>query len=69
MPGTVVGLYCAMVERFDLLVSTHEMAARKSRAVFNQRAETLSTGLGVLNLGSEDGWQREPEIHAARPMG
>jgi hypothetical protein len=52
MPGTVVGLYCAVVERFDLLVSPRTMAARETQAVFNRRAESLRTWLGALNLGS-----------------
>jgi hypothetical protein len=30
MPGTVVGLYCAVVDRFDLLVSTRTIAARET---------------------------------------
>ena len=41
MPGTAVGLYCAVVDRFDLLVPTRTMAARETQAVFNQRAESL----------------------------
>ena len=47
MPGTAVGLYCAVVERFDLLVSTRTIAARETRAVFNQRAGSLRTWLGA----------------------
>jgi len=48
MPGTVVGLYCAVVERFDLLVSMCTMAARETRPVFNRRAGSLRTWLGAL---------------------
>ena len=55
MPGTAVGLYCAVVERFDLLVSTCTTGARETQAVFNQRAESLRTWLGALNLGSGKG--------------
>ena len=51
MQGATVGLYCAVVERFDLLVSTCKTAARKTRAVFNQRAESLPKWLGALNFG------------------
>ena len=69
MPGSVVGLYCAVVERLDLLVSTCTTAARETQAVFNQRAESLRTWLGALNLGSGEGWQRESGNRAARPMG
>ena len=57
MPGTAVGLYCAVVERFDLLVSTRTIAARETQAVFNQRAGSLRTWLGALNLGSVQAWQ------------
>ena len=60
MPGAAVGLYCAVVDRFDLLVSTRTTAARETQAVFNQRAESLRTWLGALNLGLVEGWQREP---------
>jgi hypothetical protein len=52
MPGTVVGLYCAVVEPFELLVSSRATAARETQAVFNRRAESLRTWLGALNLGS-----------------
>jgi hypothetical protein len=52
MPGNVVGLYCAVVDRFDLLVSARRTFARETQAVFNQRVESLRTGLGALNLGS-----------------
>lgn len=54
MPGFVVGLYCAVVERFDLLVSTRIIAARETQAVFNQRVESLRTWLGALNLSSRE---------------
>ena len=57
MPGTAVGLYCAVVERFDLLVSTCTTAARETQVVVNQRVESLRTWLGALNLGSVEGWQ------------
>ena len=67
MPGTAVGLYCAVVDRFDLLVSTRMIAARETQAVFNQRAGSLRTWLGALNLGSGEGWQGESESRAERP--
>lgn len=67
MPGAAVGMYCAVGYRFDLLVSTRTLAARESQAVLNHWAETQSTRLGALNLGSVEGWQREPENGAARP--
>ena len=70
MPDPVVGLYCAVVEWFDSLVSTRTMAARETQAVFNQGVEGLRTWLGALNLGSgEAGGGENPEIRAARPMG
>ena len=68
MPGAVVGLYCAVVGRFDLLVSTRTMAARESHAAFNPRAESLRTWLGALNLGLVEGRQREPDSGAERAM-
>src|SRR5258708_37329147 len=67
MRRAAVGLYCAVVERFDLLVSTRTIAARETQAVFNQRADSLRTWLGALNPGSGEGWQRESESSAARP--
>jgi hypothetical protein len=69
MQGGAVGLYCAVVERFDLLVSMRTLAARETQEVFNERAESLRTWLGALNLGLGEGWQRESENRAARPMG
>ena len=51
MPGTAVGWYCAVGWWFELLVSTCMTAARESQAVLNQRAESLRTRLGALNLG------------------
>jgi len=48
MPGTVVGLYCTVGSRFDLLVSTYTTAARETQAAFNARAEGLRRGLGAL---------------------
>jgi hypothetical protein len=66
MPGTDVGLYCALVERFDPLVSTCTTAARESQAAFNQGAGSLRTWLCALNLGLVEGWQRESENGAAR---
>ena len=44
MPGTVVGLYCAVGSRFDLLVSTYTTATRETQAVFNQRPSTCAHG-------------------------
>jgi hypothetical protein len=35
MRRAAVGLYCAVVDRFDLLVSTHTIAAHETQAVFN----------------------------------
>ena len=32
MPGTAVGLYCAVVERLDLPVSRHALVERESQA-------------------------------------
>jgi hypothetical protein len=69
MPSAAVGLYCAVVDRFDLWVPVRRTAARETQAVFNQQAESLRTWLGALNLGSGEGWQREPESGAARTMG
>ena len=66
MPGAAVGLYCAVGYRFDLLVSTYTIAVCETQEVFNDRAESLSTGLGALNLGLGEGWQREPEYGAAK---
>ncbi len=66
MPGAAVGLYCAVGHRFDLLVSTYTIAVRETQAVFSERAESLSTGLGALNLGLGQSWQREPEYGAAQ---
>jgi len=67
MPGTVVGLYCAVGSRFALLVSTYTTAARETQAISNERAEYLRTLLGALNHCSGEGWQREPEHDAPRP--
>ena len=65
MPGPAVGLYCAVGQRFDLLVSTCTAAAGETQAVFNQRVESLRTWLGALNLGSVRGRQRRHESGAA----
>jgi len=48
MPGDVVGLYCAVGYRFDLLVSTFTPVARETPEVFNQQAESLRTWLDAL---------------------
>ena len=69
MPGAPVGLYCAVVARFDLLVSMRMTAARETQAAFNHRVEGLCAGLGAVNLGSVEGWQRESESRVARPIG
>jgi len=69
MKGATVGFYCAVVERFNLLVSTRAIGARETHAVFNQQAESLCRWLGALNLGSVEGRQGEPESGAARLMG
>jgi hypothetical protein len=53
MPGTVVGLYCAVGQRFEHLVSTCARAARETQAVFSRQAENLRPWLRLLNLGSE----------------
>ena len=68
MPGTGVGLYCAVVERFDLLVSTCTTGVRKTQAACNQRAEALLKGLGELNLGSEEACLADRERQARRPF-
>jgi hypothetical protein len=49
MPGTVVGLYCAVGSQFCLLASTYTTSARETQVVFNQRAEYLRLWLGALN--------------------
>jgi hypothetical protein len=49
-----VGLYCAVVDQFDLTVSTRTMPAGEMRVVLNQRAGGLRPWLGALNLGSVD---------------
>ena len=64
MLGATVGLYCAVVERFDHLVSARTIAACESQAAFNQWAERPCTWLGTLNLGSVEGRQREPDSGA-----
>lgn len=69
MPGSVVGLYCTVVERFGLLVATRTIAAREKQTVLNQRAERLRTWLTALNLGSGEGRQCKSESRAARLMG
>ena len=61
MQGIAVGLYCAVVDRLDLLVSTRPIAACEIQGVFNQRAGMLRKWLGALNLGSGEGWQRQSE--------
>ena len=69
MPSVAVGLNCAVVRRFDLLVSTRTRAARETQAVFYQRVVRARPKLGALNLGSGEDWQRESEGGAARPVG
>ena len=70
MPGAVVGLYCAVVERLEPLVWRCASAACEEQVVFNQQADTLRAGLGALSLGSvQAAWQREPESSAARLIG
>ena len=61
MPGTAVGLYCAVGRLFGLLVSTCTTCARETQAAFNRRAERLRIGLGAPNLGLVQGWRREAE--------
>jgi hypothetical protein len=61
MPGTVVGLYCAVVERFELLASARTIAAQETQAVTNRRAECLRTWLGALNLGLGEAGGHNPE--------
>jgi hypothetical protein len=64
MQVEAVGLYCAVVERFNPLVSTRMIAARETQAVFDRLAEGLRTRLGALNLSS--GWSAaKPESGAA----
>jgi hypothetical protein len=69
MQVPAVGFYCAVVERFNPLVSTRMIAARETQVVFDRLAEGLRTRLGALNLGSVDGRQRKPESGAAGLMG
>src|SRR5882762_5130594 len=69
MRRATVDLYCAVVGRFELLVSTRAMAAREPQAAFNRRAASLCAELGALNLGSGEGRQREPESGAVRLVG
>jgi hypothetical protein len=69
MPGTGVGLYCAEVEWFDLLVSACTTTARETQAAFNHQVDSLCARLGALNLGLVLGRQRESEKGAARPIG
>ncbi len=57
MPDTVVGLYCAVVERCDLLVLTRMDTGTESQEFLNQRAESLRTWLGALNVGLAEGRQ------------
>jgi hypothetical protein len=61
MPHGAVGWYCAVGNRFGLLVSKRTLAARESQAVLNQWAETQATRLGALNLGSVERWQHETD--------
>jgi hypothetical protein len=68
MRRVVVGLYCAVVDRPYPLVSTRTIAAGETRAVFNQRVESLRMWLAALNLGSGEGWQRKSESSAARAL-
>jgi hypothetical protein len=51
MPATAVGLYCAVVDRFDPFGSTRTIATRETQAVFNQRPKNLRTWGEALNLG------------------
>jgi hypothetical protein len=50
--GEAVGLYCAVVVRFELLVSVSPTAAHQAQVVFNQRAGKLCAWLREVNLGS-----------------
>ncbi len=59
MRRAAVGLYCAVVDRGDLLVSNRAIAVRETRPVCTQRAGRIRTWLGHLNLGSGVGWRCE----------
>jgi hypothetical protein len=69
MPDIAVGLYCAVVERFGLLVSKRTSAERETQAIVIQQAENLRRWLSALNLGSVKGRQREPESGAVWKVG
>jgi hypothetical protein len=68
MQGAAVGLYCAVVDLYDLLVSTRTIAAPESQAVFNQGAESVRAWLRALNLGLVVRRQSESKNGAARLM-
>jgi len=52
MLRAAVGLYCAVVDRFNPLGLRYTSAARETQLVLNQRAESLRTELCALNLRS-----------------
>ena len=49
MPGTAVGLYCAVVDRFELLVSTRVLVAHETKAGINHEAGNLRTWVVPLS--------------------
>ena len=77
MPGSAVGLYCAWVDRFDLLVSTRTtLHTRNASCGLTSEADSLRTWLGALNLDSvgrgrsqkllvdQHGHQRQAQLQA-----
>jgi hypothetical protein len=75
MPGTVVGLYCAVVARFELLVSTCMTRARETHAAFTSGPKACAHGWvqqtlvqgrpGAVNLKrarEADGWTAPTRI-------
>jgi hypothetical protein len=44
MQETAVGLYCAVVDRINLWVSTRTIAVRETRAAYNRLAGWLCDG-------------------------
>jgi len=71
MRGVVVGLYCAVVDPFDPLVSVHLLTTRETLTVFDGRIGGPRTWLGTLNLGSVEAMFLEseavPPVRSARP--
>jgi hypothetical protein len=72
MRGVAVGLYCAVVDRFDPSVSAHLAATHETQTVLDGRIGGPRTWLGRLNLGSVEAMlpasDARPPIHRARPF-